>query len=160
VATKWRENILKARKDATGLAGSYMEIHYEDLIQDAPAVLTKVCQFLERDFVPEMATLSKPSENMGDAKGKPHIVSENVRKYKKILPRAVQERIEEIVYPLAIELDYEIDFAARYEPLPTYERYFLKLLDGSKTAARHFREKGLVRGAMINFGNRIQKQRR
>jgi hypothetical protein len=160
VATKWRENILKARRDATVLPDSYLEIHYEDLIRDAPRVLTGVCRFLERDFVPEMTTLSRPSENIGDAKGKPRIVSDNLSKYKATLPRDVQERIEEIVYPLAIELGYEIDFASRYVPLPKYEGYVLKLLDGSKSAARHIRDKGLVRGAMVNVGNRIQKRRR
>jgi hypothetical protein len=160
VATKWRDNIIEARRDARSLAGSYMEIRYEQLIQDAPGVLAEVCRFLDREFVPEMATLSRPSENMGDAKGKSRIVSDNLKKYRNVLRPDVQERIEEIVFPLALELQYEIEFASRYAPLSKYEGYFLKLIDGSKSAARHIREKGLVRGAKINFGNRLQKQRR
>ena len=155
---KWRDNILEARSGAGLLAGSYLEIRYEDLIQDAPAVLTEVCRFVEREFVPEMATLSKPSENIGDAKGQSQIVSDNLHKYKTTLPRDVQKRIEEIVYPLAIDLGYEIDFASGYVPLPKYEGYLLKVLDGGRSAARHVLQKG-VRGARISIGNRVQKQR-
>ena len=53
LARQWREWVLTARRLGRRRR-HYMEIRYEDLIADAPAVLREVCDFVELDYDPAM----------------------------------------------------------------------------------------------------------
>jgi Sulfotransferase family len=60
-AKLWRNRIRKARKMAPSI-DHYMEIHFEDLVDDTEGVLHKVCDFIELDFDPVMLDYHERAE--------------------------------------------------------------------------------------------------
>jgi hypothetical protein len=52
----WRRFTLAGRRAGTRLADRYLEITYEELVDDPEAVLVRVCSFLELTYRPEMLT--------------------------------------------------------------------------------------------------------
>jgi hypothetical protein len=160
VAGKWYGAITTARRDAANLGSNYLEIFYERLLADPEQELRRACFFVERAFDPAMTTLLLPSENIGDAKGKRFIDARNLGKYKKMLLPREQKRIEEIVFPTLADTPYDAAYATGHRPLSTIERAALTAIDGSKSALRYVRKKGLSDGIRISVGNRLQKRRR
>lgn len=53
LARRWRKRIAKAREDAAEVNG-YLEVRYEDLVEDTQSVLRRVCDLIELEFDPEM----------------------------------------------------------------------------------------------------------
>lgn len=52
---KWRLDVTAARRfAATAPADRFLQLHYEDLVTDPAAVLTRVCAFLGEEFSPRM----------------------------------------------------------------------------------------------------------
>jgi hypothetical protein len=60
-AKLWRNRIRKARKQAPRI-DHYMEIHFEDLVDDTEGVLRRVCDFVELDFDPVMLDYHERAE--------------------------------------------------------------------------------------------------
>lgn len=108
--------------------------------------MSEVCDFIGIDFLPSMINMSKPSENLGDTTGNTHIVVSNQHKYASQLPEHTIKRIEEIVYPLALELHYAPEFATDFRPLLPTRVLLLKVQDGIAWTMFHFGEKGIRRG--------------
>lgn len=95
-AQRWSDRIALARRQSAGFADDYTEVRYEDLIVDPEPHLRRLCDFLGLDFEPAMLTLSRPTENLGDAKGQQRIVSSNTEKWRTKMPdrqRALVERL-------------------------------------------------------------------
>ncbi|NIV97704.1 hypothetical protein GWN26_00525 [Candidatus Saccharibacteria bacterium] len=146
-ADVWQQTILKARKSAAFLGERYMEIFYENLLADPENVLKAVCAFLDCDFVPEMLVLERPSENLGDAKGRTDIMQDNTGKYHERLEKAKIRRIEEIVWPvMGKAMPYKVHYGQKHRPLSLFTRQTLHLFDGWASALFHMREKGMRRG--------------
>lgn len=53
VAGRWRKRIERARRQAEALP-HYLEVRYEELVTEPEAVLRRVCDFVELDFLEEM----------------------------------------------------------------------------------------------------------
>jgi hypothetical protein len=53
MARRWRKRIIKAREDADQIDG-YLEVRYEDLIDDTEGVLRRICELVELDYDPAM----------------------------------------------------------------------------------------------------------
>ena len=53
MARRWRKRIVKSRMDAEQVE-SYIEVRYEDLVEDTEAVLRRVCAHVELDYDPVM----------------------------------------------------------------------------------------------------------
>jgi Sulfotransferase family len=53
MARRWRKRIVKSREDAAEVDG-YLEVRYEDLIEDTENVLRRVCELIELDYDPAM----------------------------------------------------------------------------------------------------------
>jgi hypothetical protein len=51
----WRWLVDSGRRDGAGLAGSYRELRYEDLVADPDPQLRATCEYLDLPFAPEMA---------------------------------------------------------------------------------------------------------
>jgi Sulfotransferase family len=60
-ARLWRNRIRKARKMAPSI-DHYMEVHFEDLVDDTESVLRRVCEFIELDFDPVMLDYHERAE--------------------------------------------------------------------------------------------------
>jgi len=53
MARRWRKRIVKSRADAEQVE-HYIEVRYEDLVQDTETVLRRVCEHVELDYDPVM----------------------------------------------------------------------------------------------------------
>ncbi|MCZ4260848.1 sulfotransferase [Limimaricola sp. G21655-S1] len=159
-ATKWARNVSVGRRDAAALEGRYMEIFYEDLLRAPEAELRRACDFLDVGYAPEMTSLIRPSENIGKAAGKRFIDAANLGRYRERLSPRAQRRIEEIVFDAARDTPYELEYATRHVPLSPLRLGVVAAMDGSRSAVRYIRKKGLLDGISINLGNRLQKRRK
>lgn len=146
-ADVWQRTLVGARKTAVHLGDDYHEIFYEQLLADPETTLRAVCQFAGCDFVPAMLALERPSENLGDAKGRTDIVKDNTGKYHEQLTKDQIKRIEEIVWPV-IQKDtpYETHYGRQPQPLVPLARRAFHLYDGLASARFHVREKGFLKG--------------
>jgi hypothetical protein len=93
-AQRWADDIDAARATSKESGANYMEVHYEELLSDTESVLRQICTFLGIDFDPVMLTLDKPSENIGDAAGMSHVISDNLNKFLKTMNPRLLTRIE------------------------------------------------------------------
>lgn len=159
VADKWRHLVEAARRDRSRLGDAYIEVHYEDLLADPETVLRRVCDLVERPYLPEMTTLAVPSENIGTARGKRFIDAGNSGRFAAHLSQAKLRRIEEIVFDAIADMPYRPLLATRHRPLVMPERIALRASDGGRTALRLLREKGLREGIRVNLGVLAQKRR-
>ncbi|MEM7590092.1 MAG: sulfotransferase [Cyanobacteria bacterium P01_A01_bin.83] len=156
-ANSWRHEIEKARKASQDFSNDYLEVFYENLVEDPEKVLTRICNFLECEFTPKMLQLSFPTENLGDTKGQTRIVQSNKYKYLERLSPKTIKRIEEIVYPVAVSLNYELKFAKKFKPLTSLAEKILMLHDAWKSAYFHVRDEGIIPGLIRTY--RLHKYR-
>ncbi len=158
VATKWHDNLKLARQQAQTLGGDYIEVFYEDVITDSETTLQKLCDFLDVTFTPGMLSMLKPFEKLGDAQGTTTILQSNSEKYKNALTSPVQQRIEEIVYPVAKDLGYKIEYAKSFRPLTKNRYRFLKVSDGLNSLRYQMKDRGIFNGLRFYVYSRILKQ--
>lgn len=145
----WREAVKKAHSDGKLLGNSYKEINYEALVTDPKDVLSEVCQFLDIEFFPVMTELIRPIGGGGDAGNKEQIVSKNQGKYLSQLSSAEIKRIEEIVYPITLEMGYSCDFASEFIPLSSIYRQAFRFYDAWGMLLFEIKDKGMRRGLMF-----------
>jgi hypothetical protein len=150
-AHRWREDILTARTDGRRLKEDYLEVFYEQLLENTEGTLQEICRFLKCTFCPEMMELKRPAEVLGDAKGSLKVVSQNVNKFRDQMPPSQIRKIEEIVYPAAKELNYSPQLARTYRPLTPAHLKWLVVCDVCNLLLFHTREKGLVMGLKYFF---------
>lgn len=160
VASKWAKGVSIGLRDGAALGDEYLEVFYEDLVREPARELRRICDFAGCPFSDDMTTLLKPSENLGDAKGMTAIVANNVSKYREKMTPHELRRVEEIVFPAARSLRYQLEMGERHAPMSSVELAYSTLIDGAKSAIRNCRRFGLASGLRISLGNRIQKLRR
>ena len=61
MARRWRKRILKSRIDAAEVE-HYIEVRYEDLVEDTESVLRRVCEHVELDYDPAMLRYHERAE--------------------------------------------------------------------------------------------------
>ena len=159
VASKWARDMGAARQSASHLGADYLQVYFEQLLENPETQLRRISDFLGHAFEMEMTTLAAPSENIGAAKGKLYIDAANVQKFRAVLSPSRQKRIEEIVHDAVKSTPYILDYADHHRPLSPSVRVVLALVDGVKSVAHKIRRKGLVNGIRISIGNRLQKRR-
>jgi len=108
-AQRWNDDVRRARSDGAALGARYLEIRYEDLIADPPAVMERVCLFAGIEFDPAMLSLSKPSEVTGDAGGMREVKRDNAGKYRTRMKPATCRRIEAITGDVLRDAGYEVE---------------------------------------------------
>ncbi len=129
-AHRWVSDIQKARKDSRQIQEDYLEINFEDLIEETESVLDKVCCFLNIDYQSRMLQLSTPTENLGNARGLTGILKQNKNKYKTLLSGADQKSVEQISQTLLRELGYECSPHTAIKHLSKAELLFYQAVDG------------------------------
>lgn len=68
-AQRWVDGIKEAQLSSKSFPMDYMEIRYEDLLENPEIELKKICLFLKIQFDSQMLHPSNTTENIGDAKG-------------------------------------------------------------------------------------------
>jgi hypothetical protein len=53
-AERWKRRIERARSQARRLRGRYLEVRFEDLVDDPEPALRRVCELVELDYDPAM----------------------------------------------------------------------------------------------------------
>ncbi|KUJ78098.1 hypothetical protein AVO45_09065 [Ruegeria marisrubri] len=159
VAAKWARDMEAAHRSAPKLGSDYLTVHYESLLANPGIELRRISEFLEHPFEEIMMSLTVPSENLGNAKGKLEIDQNNFGKYRQALKPRVQKRIEEIVYDVIEATPYEVEYAERYRPLSRPALICLTAADGMRSMMHVVRRRGLVNGVRVTIGRRIQKKR-
>lgn len=112
-AQDWVDGIASARADGAALGVRYLEVRYEDLLDDAEAVLRRVCQHLGLLFEPQMLVLQRAPENLGRTQGSLQVVRGNRGRFGEVLSAAEVSAIERIAGPTLKALGYPAD---RSEP--------------------------------------------
>ncbi len=149
-AARWADSIANARTQSKQLGCNYMEINYEALLDNPQGILRQICQFIECDFKPEMMSLDKPAENLGDTQSRKDIVKENKHKYLNNLSRKQLRRIEMLVCKEAIPAGYMIETDVKFLPLSPIMSNMLKLYDGWACFRFRIKERGL-RKTFLSF---------
>ena len=145
-ADQWRRRVAQARDHGARFPLDYREIRYEDLISDPEGVLRSVCSWLEIPYLEGMTHFDRPSEDLGDTKGRARIVSTNMGKYRNELRQDQILRIEEIVYPVAIAVGYAMDYAKGFRPASRLALLSYRIMDGITSLRFHMQRKGWLTG--------------
>jgi hypothetical protein len=129
-ATEWVEGIEKARRVGGGIGDAYMEVRYEDLVEDPGPVLERICARIGLDFDAAMLDYHRSAdERMAETvrdmtRGEGQVTAEqrakqhqNVSKppqreragrWRKDMSAEQQEAFEAVAGPLLAELGYEV----------------------------------------------------
>ena len=156
-AQRWVDGVSRAHATG-GLLGAhrYLELRYEDLLDDPQAVLERVCTFLSIDFQPGMLELDRSTENLGDTKGLTAIQRGNKEKWRERMDPALRERIEAISCPLLHGLGYPCDYEGPTSRLNRRELLAYQLRDGVNLVRADTKRRGLL-GA-LRFRTRLFKE--
>lgn len=141
-AQRWVDDIKSAKEENIN-SNDYIEIRYEDLLDDPEYRLREVCKFLGIDFNPDMLLLTKASEDIGDAKGKRNILKNNQGKYKDQMSSKLQNKIEEISAPLLQELGYPVNNTSHeFKRVSDFKMTYYKMLDGLNILRSNIKRRG------------------
>jgi hypothetical protein len=143
-AQRWKDSIIKVRKDAEAFPDAYLEVKYEDILSETQSVLQTICAFLDLQFDEKMAFLSKSTENIGDAKGRNVIVKSNMGKYLASMKPEMRRSIESLTTPVLKSIGYPVDYAGDLRRLSTLEMKYYKIKDGINLLRFSVKERGLV----------------
>ncbi len=151
-AQRWVDGVTAARQFGHAIGADYLELRYEDLIANPRASVTRVCEWLDLEFVPAMLELRAGVENLGDARGAATIVGDNRGKYRGQLSERTLRTIEGLSGPLLTQLGYRLDFA----PQPQRRLSKIALLrgqiaDGVALLQFERRQRGWIGGALFHW---------
>ncbi len=125
---------------------NYLEIHYEDLLNDPDNIIEKICFFIGCDFEKDLSILNHATENLGSAKGHIGLIATNRNKYKENLTRSEIESIESICCATGSAMGYFNDSTIKAKKLGSGRLLLLKLYDGANALRFHCKEKGIIKG--------------
>jgi hypothetical protein len=152
-AQRWVDDVELCRAQARGLSGAYLEIRFEDLLDDTEAVMRGVCDFIEVPFDPATTAPVRPTEFVGSAKGQARIVKTARRRWVTEMPAGTRRRIESLAGPLLEELGYPLpEGRTGHKRLSRAQMLALQALDGARIWGGRLRSWG-VRD-VIRYGYR------
>lgn len=157
-AERWSDDIARARKDGEKLQNDYFEVKYEDLLESPGKNLWHICFFLGIEYEPEMIELERPTENIGDARGKSGILLQNTNKYKKMMKPNLREKIEQIAFPELLRSGYECISYSQKKRLSAIEKKGYQVLDGFNLIRARKRQTGYGAIEALNFYLKSYKQ--
>lgn len=146
-AYRWSSKIRLARTDAMDFSDHYLEVRYEDLLQKTQTVVRRICSFLDLEFEDGMTSLSKPSEQYGQARDFVGVLTENVAKYEQELTKKQIRIIEEISFNQMVDLNMHISLAQNPKRMNRWHLRTCAAVDAIALARFHIREKGLAKAA-------------
>ena len=110
-AQEWADRVGACRADGAALGpGRYVELRYEDLLADPPAVLARLFDFLGVPPPVDPGRLARVPENVGSARGAARVVTENQRKWQRRMSPAMRRRFERVCGELLDALGYDREY--------------------------------------------------
>lgn len=128
-----------------------LHVKYEDLIADPGQVVQSVCDHLQVPFSDAMTTLSKPTENIGDARGATEIKRDNAQKFASHLNATQIKTIESLAYQAMLVADYAPTLATHQTHLTAIKEKLYKLLDGLNLVKAEIPQRGLIGSLNYTF---------
>lgn len=143
-AQRWTDDVGKAIDDGKVLNDSYFELKYEQLIAAPVDSLQRVCNFLNIAYEPRMTKLLKSAENLGDAKGWDQIKQDNTEKYRRLMDKDLQYRIESIAAPVLVRCGYPVNYVGRTKRVNPVAMQYYKMIDAIKLLKFDISDRGLA----------------
>lgn len=150
-AQRWSDDVEKARIDSRAFCSDYIEVKYEELITSPETTLRSLCSFLGVEFDPSIIELSRPSENLGDARGLSYIKKDNKEKYHHLMRPHVKKTIESISASVLKTRGYAVDYIDEVIRVNPIKMIFFKLVDGYNLFKFDLRERGFLNGLRWNL---------
>jgi len=147
-AQRWVIDVQKCKNDSKAFSEDYIEIRYEDLLQNAEYELKRVCQFLDLEFNQQMLSLSKPAEKTGIANSTKEIVRDNQGKYLDQMKPSVRTQIECIAAPVLKSYDYAVNYSNRVLNVSRIRMTYYQMIDGVNLMKSTFNQRGLF-GSLV-----------
>lgn len=143
----WARDVGKAHAVCARRPDACIELRYEALLRAPEAELAKVCAFLGVEYSDDVVHLKKPSEPVGDAKGKAEIVRDNFGKYmRRLRPREIRD-IESLAYETMKSLGLDPVYATRARSMSNIEQRLRRIKDGVQLLS-HDKKKWGLSGAL------------
>ena len=146
-AARWADGLELAQLELQRQPGRWQEVRYEDLVTAPETVLREICAFVGLPWDPAVLSLSRPSENLGDAKGVTTVVSSNVEKWRTQMDPKVQRRVEALAADGLRRHDYPCQHQGPATHMPRVERRLRQLRDGASLVRFDVNHRGML-GAM------------
>lgn len=157
-AQRWAADVAKAREEGRKFQNDYYEIKYENLLEDPERHLRNICSFLGIEYDKTMLELKKPTENIGDTKGKTIVFKRNTNKYKTMMKHSLRRKIEHIAFPELLESGYESESFQQQRKLTPLENKIYQLSDGLQLLRPRRRQTGRGILKSLNFYLKAFKQ--
>jgi hypothetical protein len=155
-AERWRQQVANAQFAMKAFPDDYLEVRYEDLLDNPRAVLETVCAFLQLPSDDSVTQLGAPVENQG-AQDSPtrtsaEIVNQNTKKYLGAFDDVVLRRMEEIALPMMLEKGYLPQAnAIEHKPLGKREAFLRSRKDDISSVLYHLHRFGLKNGMLFSI---------
>ncbi len=157
-AQRWTDNISLSKKDAAFFSKDYLEIKYENLIETPEESIKIICSFLNLEYTKQILILTQPTEEIGAAKGKDIILSDNKKKYLSRMDSSVKNQIEQLCAEVLIDLNYPCDYRGDARRLHATTLFFFKIMDGIQLIRFRMEEMGILNSILFYLNG--QKQRK
>jgi len=107
-AQEWADRVQACRTAGRSLGPErYVELRYEDLVEDVKAGLGRVFEFLGVPVPPDAGRFLRVPENLGSARGAEEVVAGERQKWKDQMPPALRRRVERVTGDLLDAYGYE-----------------------------------------------------
>jgi hypothetical protein len=142
---RWHDAVAKCRHDGAALKDDYLEVRYEQLVDEPASVLRNVCSFLSVPYEETMTTLKQPADKRGgDAKGSMDILKRNYGKWERSLSRNQIRRIEAICGSLLSDLGYPVTYRGEPQRILPVMMIWYQALDVLSLLRFEIRENGVA----------------
>ena len=131
-AQRWQSEVSACREAGAAMGSDYLELRYEDLLDDPTRWLTAIAEHVGQGFSEAMLDPGRATENLGDTKGATGIVQGNTGKWRERMPKEQLRRVEQLCGPLLSQLGYERAFPFEdHRPATRREMHTWRLVDGA-----------------------------
>lgn len=127
-AYKWKKSMDLFFREKIKFSNDICEIYYEKLLIDPKTEISKICKFLNVEFVEDMVLGINSTEKYGNIKNQTGIITTNTSNYLKLKTNQIK-RLEEITFPYLIKLKYEAQYAKNYKKYNIIFSPLIKLTD-------------------------------
>lgn len=143
-AWQWGQDVLRAHGQCGAAPQNCIELKYEDLLQHPEEQLRRLCAFLDVEFLPRLAQLTRPTENLGDTVGRAEIVRDNFHKFAQRLTHREICAVESLAWEAMQELGYVPLYAHGPRQLGATMRRLLRLKDGLRLVVGDTPRRGVL----------------
>ena len=142
----WCGVMERVEKAGVRADADYLEVFYEQLIEEPEKVMRGICDFLSIPFHEGLLVVDQPAEAVGKTERLTEFVASNKAKYRKELSPYEIRRASEITFPYLEAFGYPLEGAKAHRELSPLFLNLLKLTDGLSTLQIHMQKKGFAQG--------------